>query len=202
MPRGRRPGGVDTRGEILAAAKRVFAANGFERSSLRAIAREAAVDPALVHHYFDGKTDLFAQVYAPELEVRPTIEPLLAELSEVPVEEHAGHFLRRYVESGDSGNPESYRTLVRGFFDGPVDTFGPVRLLSTPLTAYLEARGQDEAVLRGVLCSTLLAGIAFTRWILQAPSYTRLSPAQVAGLHGEELQRWLYGELSIADAAR
>src|SRR6202042_150198 len=61
---GRRPGNADTRGEIVEAAKRVFAAKGYDGASLRAVAREAQVDPALVHHYFDGKASLFIAAMA------------------------------------------------------------------------------------------------------------------------------------------
>ena len=61
---GRRPGNADTRGEIVEAAKRVFAAKGYDGASLRAVAREAEVDPALVHHYFDGKASLFVAAMA------------------------------------------------------------------------------------------------------------------------------------------
>ncbi len=61
---GRRPGNADTRGEIIEAAKRVFAAKGYDGASLRAVAREAEVDPALVHHYFDGKASLFVAAMA------------------------------------------------------------------------------------------------------------------------------------------
>ncbi len=61
---GRRPGNVDTRGQIIDAAKRVFAAKGYDGASLRAVAREAEVDPALVHHYFDGKASLFVAAMA------------------------------------------------------------------------------------------------------------------------------------------
>ena len=61
---GRRPGNADTRGAIVEAAKRVFAAKGYDGASLRAIAREAGVDPALVHHYFDGKASLFVAAMA------------------------------------------------------------------------------------------------------------------------------------------
>src|SRR4051812_50222767 len=58
--RGRRPGGVDTRAAIVEAARKSFAAKGYDKSSMRGIAREAGVDPALVHHYFEGKAGLFA----------------------------------------------------------------------------------------------------------------------------------------------
>ncbi|MFI7439240.1 TetR/AcrR family transcriptional regulator [Nonomuraea indica] len=57
---GRRPGSADTRGEILAAARRVFAEKGFDKATVRGIAREAQVDPALVHHYFATKEGMFA----------------------------------------------------------------------------------------------------------------------------------------------
>src|SRR2546421_10258 len=55
MPRGRRPGKADTRAQIVAAAEAVFASEGYAQASLRGIAQRAGVDPALVHHYFDGK---------------------------------------------------------------------------------------------------------------------------------------------------
>src|SRR5271170_3338922 len=61
---GRRPGNVDTKSEIVEAAERVFAAKGYDGASLRAVAREAEVDPALVHHYFDGKASLFVAAMA------------------------------------------------------------------------------------------------------------------------------------------
>ncbi|WP_283139199.1 TetR family transcriptional regulator [Rhizohabitans arisaemae] len=58
---GRRPGVSETRTEILAAARRMFAEKGFDGASIRGIAREAQVDPALVHHYFDSKESIFVE---------------------------------------------------------------------------------------------------------------------------------------------
>ncbi|WP_310740560.1 TetR family transcriptional regulator [Microbispora sp. H10885] len=73
---GRRPGSADTRGEILAAARRVFAEKGFDKATIRGIAREAGVDPALLHHYFDNKEGMF--VAAMELPADPsTVVPML-----------------------------------------------------------------------------------------------------------------------------
>lgn len=58
-PRGRRPAGSpDAREAILAAARTAFARDGYS-TSLRGIARDAGVDPALVHHYFPGRAQLF-----------------------------------------------------------------------------------------------------------------------------------------------
>ena len=62
MPRtGRRPGRRDTRGEIVAAARR-FAKAGYEATSTRQIAADARVDPALVRRFFGGKEELFTEV--------------------------------------------------------------------------------------------------------------------------------------------
>jgi AcrR family transcriptional regulator len=68
---GRRPGSADTRGEILAAARSEFATRGYGGTSMRGIARVAGVDPALVHHYFGGKEQVF--VAAMELPFDPSI---------------------------------------------------------------------------------------------------------------------------------
>lgn len=67
---GRPPGVSGTRDAILAAARAEFAANGYDRATIRGIARSAGVDPALVHHYFGTKTDVFAA--AVQYPVRPT----------------------------------------------------------------------------------------------------------------------------------
>jgi len=57
--RGRPAGGGDRAAQILDAARREFAEQGYDGASLRGIARAAGVDPALVHHYYDGKEALF-----------------------------------------------------------------------------------------------------------------------------------------------
>jgi AcrR family transcriptional regulator len=52
---------IQTRADILAAARRRFGAEGYERTTLRAIAADVGVDAALVIHYFGSKQDLFAE---------------------------------------------------------------------------------------------------------------------------------------------
>src|SRR5688572_4944269 len=69
---GRRPGATDTRGEILAAARTEFADNGYDGATIRGIARTAGVDPALVHHYFGGKEQVFVAAMA--LPFDPAVE--------------------------------------------------------------------------------------------------------------------------------
>ncbi len=57
---GRRPGDQDTRAVILTAARTAFSDLGFDGATIRHIAAGAGVDPALIHHYFGSKTDLYA----------------------------------------------------------------------------------------------------------------------------------------------
>jgi AcrR family transcriptional regulator len=58
-PGGRRPGKVSARDDIIRAARETFAEEGYDGTSLRAVARAAGVDAALIHHYFEGKAGLF-----------------------------------------------------------------------------------------------------------------------------------------------
>ena len=67
--RGPRPGGPDTRAEILAAAGAVFSRESYARGSVRAVAREAGVDPALVRHYFSTKSELFVEAMRPPIDL-------------------------------------------------------------------------------------------------------------------------------------
>lgn len=76
--RGRRAGNPDTRGTILSAAHTVFTARGFDRTSIRAVAREAGVDPALVHHYFDDKASLLLATAAITIDPRRLVRQTLA----------------------------------------------------------------------------------------------------------------------------
>jgi AcrR family transcriptional regulator len=67
--RGRRPGAPDTRAAILSAARSRFAEHGYAGTTIRAVATDAGVDAALVHHYFGTKDELF--LAAIELPVDP-----------------------------------------------------------------------------------------------------------------------------------
>ncbi|HEY5015710.1 MAG TPA: helix-turn-helix domain-containing protein, partial [Streptosporangiaceae bacterium] len=95
---GRRPGAPATREAILAVARRRFASRGYEATSLRGIATEAAVDPALVIHYFGTKEALF--VAATGL---PTGLPeLFGGLAAVPLHDYVQALVRGYLRLVDS----------------------------------------------------------------------------------------------------
>jgi len=56
---GRRPGPTGTRDDILDAARRLFGERGYDGTTIRAVAAEAGVNPALVHHFFGSKEQIF-----------------------------------------------------------------------------------------------------------------------------------------------
>src|SRR5919197_5552276 len=62
MRRGRRPGTSTSRDALLEAARRRFAAAGYDGTTLRSVATEAGVDPGLVSYFFGSKQNLFRQV--------------------------------------------------------------------------------------------------------------------------------------------
>ncbi|MEV0235164.1 TetR family transcriptional regulator [Nonomuraea sp. NPDC050786] len=103
---GRRPGSADTRGEILAAARKVFAEKGFDKATVRAIAREAGVDPALVHHYFDTKEGMFAA--AMQLPITP--DQVIPALLEGPREEIGERLVRLLLQV--TAAPETREPMV------------------------------------------------------------------------------------------
>ena len=107
---GRRPGSADTRGEILAAARKVFAEKGFDKATVRGIAREAQVDPALVHHYFATKEGMFAA--AMQLPITP--EVILPVLLDGPREDLGRRLVTLMLTvTGDPATREPMIALIR-----------------------------------------------------------------------------------------
>jgi AcrR family transcriptional regulator len=91
---GRRPGTPDTRETILAAAREQFATRGYVRTTIRSVAGQAHVNPALVHHYFGAKERLF--LAALQLPVDPA-ELLQQLLAAGPRDQFAERFARAFI---------------------------------------------------------------------------------------------------------
>src|SRR3979490_1424213 len=74
---GRRPGQTETREEILVAARRLFGEKGYQGATIRGIAAEAGVNPALVHHFFRTKEQVFVAAMNFPLDPATTVAGLL-----------------------------------------------------------------------------------------------------------------------------
>ena len=99
---GRRPGGPDTRGEILTAARAEFGDRAYDGASIRAIAARAGVDPALVHHYFGTKEQLFLE--AMELPFAPS--DVAGQILDGPLESVGERAVRTFFAVSSDGTAE------------------------------------------------------------------------------------------------
>ena len=185
---GRRPGNADTRGDIVEAAKRVFAANGYDGASLRAVAREAAVDPALVHHYFDGKASLFVAAMSLPFDPRS-----VRDSSTVGAEVIRG-FLTMWDRAEGTGS--SFAACVAGMAASTSVADAMREFVAQRIWDRQEANPGESAGLtaqRRALVSSQLMGLAFTRYILRVPPISTASPRQIGRWAGPTLDRYRLG---------
>ena len=187
--RGRRPAGEDTRAEILDAARAEFSLRGYDASSLRAIARLAEVDPALVHHYFDGKAALFVE--AMSIPVNPVflIDAILAGPREGVGERLAATFF----DIWDS--PPGRERLV-ALIRSAVSQEDAARMLREFLTREVFAKvalsmDVPQPHLRAGLAAAQMIGVAMMRYVIGFEPVVGASTGEIVALVGPTLQRYL-----------
>ena len=181
---GRRPGSPATRREILDAARSVFLEDGYERASVRAIARRAGVDPALVYHYFDGKPALFVELLDLARDPREIMESAAAGGGVGRGARVVAGFLQAW-EAGDPTPGSRFRTAMQAVCASPE--------AATALREFLTERvwsrqlGTDDpatvSARRGFVASQLL-GVAFQRYVLRVEPYASATIDEVAALVG------------------
>ena len=188
-PRGRRPAGEDTRAVILAAARQEFAGKGYDASSLRAIARTAGVGPALVHHYFEGKPELFAETM--ELPVRPA--QVVATLLDGPREQVGERVVRTFFGIWDS--PDGRERLV-ALIRSAVSHEEAARMLREFLAREVFGRiasalGVPDPELRAGLAVSQMVGVALMRYVMGLEPIASADPEELVAHLAPTLQRYL-----------
>jgi AcrR family transcriptional regulator len=191
---GRRPGVSGTREAILGAARRAFAEHGYQHATIRGVADLAGVDPALVHHYFGTKQELF--VAAVQLPVNP-VEQLMAVLDEDP-----GQAGRRMVETflsvwDHAATQNPLLALIRSAV-GDEHAAAMLREFITEevLGQIAHRLGGADARLRATLVGSQVIGLAMARYIVKVEPLASAPPAQVVAAIGPTLQRYLTGDLA------
>jgi AcrR family transcriptional regulator len=190
---GRRPGDTGTRAAILAAARSQFAANGFDAASVRAIARAADVDPALVLHYFGSKAALFAAALAMPFEPEEIVERVL----DGPRDQLGRRLARFFLSIWD--DPER-RESIMGLLRAATTSADAADMLRERIGERLlrpvgEHLGGPDAALRMSLCASHLVGIGLTRYIVHVEPIASLEAEELADLVAPALQRYLTGRL-------
>jgi len=188
---GRRPGNEDTRGAILDVARRSFATRGYEATTVRGIAREAQVDPALVHHYFGGKDRIF--VAAMDFPVDPAeIVPSLLAGGEDGIGERV---VRLFLSAWDS--PRSREQLL-GLVRSAVTNEAAADMLRGFISRELLgriARGVQapDPDLRATLVGSQLIGLGMARYVLRVEPLASADPEKVVALLAPTIERYLTG---------
>jgi AcrR family transcriptional regulator len=186
---GRRPGTPDTREAILAVARRRFATYGYDATSLRSIAADAQVDPALLIHYFRTKEGLFAA--AARLPVR--LSELQSALAGLPPRQAAETLVRSYLQVVDS---DQSRNAILAMIRSAVSNEKAATMLREFLTAELlstiaSISDFPNAPLRASLVAAQLTGIAMMRHVLGLEPLAKASPDEIVALVAPVVERYL-----------
>ncbi|MGV9252965.1 TetR/AcrR family transcriptional regulator [Streptomyces sp. NPDC003697] len=166
--RGRPPGteSAGTRERILAAAREEFSARGYEKTSVRGIAKAAGVDPALVHHYFGTKEQVFEA--AIEVAFAPALQAPGA-LADGPLD-GVGERLARFI-FGVWENPATRApvlAIVRSAVDNETAAAVFRRLVAAQLLRRVAAQvDAPDAELRAELAAAQLVGCAMLRYVIR-----------------------------------
>ena len=189
---GRRPGRQDTRGQILDAARQAFADRGFAATSIRAIAADAGVDAALIHHYFDSKQQLFLATVS-----LPQDLPVLIERAVVGGPEGLGERLVRTVLSlWDSESQPALVAAIRTALAEPALTRGMGEFLTLEILGRVVDRddlSEAEAKRRSGLVASQMLGLIMGRYVLQLPALVGRPSEELVAEIGPTIQRYVDG---------
>ena len=194
---GRRPGNPDTRQAILAAAREAFAERGFDSTSIRAIATAAGVDPALVHHYFGTKDQLFLDAMQVPFDPGSILSTVLARGRDGAGE----RLVRTMLSVWDSPAGVAAAALVRSAVGN--ETFA--RMLREFVSRGILRRvgkafdlAPAEAGLRTNLVASQIVGLIMVRYIIRLEPIASAPPEVLAPLIGSTVQRYLTEPLPAA----
>jgi AcrR family transcriptional regulator len=196
---GRRPGTSGTRAAILEVARRSFALSGYDRTTIRGIATEAGVDPALVAHFFGSKQRLF--LAAMDLPFEPeTVLPGILSGKRRTVGERFARFIVGILED------EQARSVLTGMVRAAASEPEAARMLRElisrrvvgPIAATL---GEEDAELRATLVGSQVVGVVVARYVVAVEPLASLDPERLTAALAPNLQRYLTGPLSPPTSA-
>lgn len=183
---GRRPGRSSTRDDILAAARVLFGERGYDKASIRAIAAEAGVDPALVHHFFGTKDALFAAA----MELPMDSETLVQTVLSGPLSEIGERLVRTFL--GLWEDPELRPQFVGVIRSAATSELGAALLrdfMSTKLFAYMNETIGVPALNFDAAASQFL-GIVMMRHVLEMEPMASAPVEELVKLFAPTIQRY------------
>lgn len=175
--RGRPRGSSTARADIVAVARRRFLADGYARVTLRSIATEAGVDPALISYYFGSKRGLFG--VALELDVNPTV--VAAQALDAPLEAVPERLVRSMLSVWDD---PIYRAqllrMISGTLAGADGAQGFREAIEREIFGRIAERvGGRSAQLRASAVTAQVAGLIFLRYVIQVEPFVSMNSDEV-----------------------
>jgi AcrR family transcriptional regulator len=174
---------AQTRADILAAARRRFATDGYEPTTLRMVAADVGVDAALVSRYFGSKQDLFAT--ATEFRID------LPDLSHARPDEVAAMLLPRYFAVWEDDH--TFLALLRSAGTSRVAADTLNQTLATGVAPTLRAVTPDNHRQRIAMTDAFVIGLAMTRSVLANPAISSLSREELSGWAAPVFRQLLVG---------
>jgi AcrR family transcriptional regulator len=189
---GRRQGPTTTREAITSAARTQFSELGYDRTTIRGVAREARVDPALVLRFYGSKDALFREVMA----LPPAAAEALERIADGP-RETVGRRLAELIV-GLLENPET-RAIVVGRIRSAVSHPEAAALVRETVTRDVgrltSALTDDQPDVRAVLAGTHVVGLAVARYVVLVEPLASMPAADVVEYAAPTFQRYLVGPL-------
>ncbi|WP_218591233.1 TetR/AcrR family transcriptional regulator [Pseudonocardia oceani] len=161
-----------SRAAILDAARALFARNGFERTTIRAVAEQAGIDPALVMQHFGSKAALFAAAARWTVPVDGLVQADRSELARAAVQ--------HVLDAFDDDHRDAVEALLRSSLTHPA----AAELLRDQVIAPTQARvadtiGDPDAALRSALLNACTLGLTISRYLLAVPALAEADPSDI-----------------------
>lgn len=190
---GRRPGESGTRDAILQAARSRFADDGYRGATIRAIAGDAGVDPALVHHYFGSKQELFAAVV--EFPVSPTV--VVNRLEQASGEDAGAQLLRTFLSLWDVPEYHDRMRILMRTAMADEQSAQTIRefIIDTLLEPVACRLGAPDPRKRALLVATQTIGLSFLRYVVPTEPIASMSTDELVAIYAPTIQRYLTGDL-------
>ena len=178
-----------SRDAVLRAAKRRFAVDGYEKTTLRSIADDAHVDPSMVLYLFGSKAELFRE------SLRLIIDPdaLVAAIAEGD-DDIGTRMVRTYLGIWEHPDTAASMVAMLASATSNPDAHEAFRafMQSYVLTAVSAALGGVEhARLRAMLAATNLVGTAILRYVMRVEPLATLPADDVVKLIAPAVNRYL-----------
>jgi AcrR family transcriptional regulator len=186
--RGPRQDGVQARQAILDAARKQFSEQGYEGATMRAVARDAGVDPALVSYYFGSKSGLFVESLRLPINPADAIAAVVAE----GTEDLGVRLVTRFLQVWD--NPVSGDPIVRVLRSGASRPELVREFIERQIVPrFAQAIGGPDADLRATAIVSQMLGLAFARYVLRVEPLASAPPDEVVALVAPNIQRYVDG---------